>query len=128
VSNPIPETPSTPRHGPRSIHCSHPRPARATCSDVPSLCRCPVVLAAFYSRRVTAWGAVAAIAGGTIVTLSWDLTWVNKSFAGIHALFPPIIADRDAIFPALLVAVLAMIIVSAVTPKPHAEQLARFAD
>jgi solute:Na+ symporter, SSS family len=88
----------------------------------------PVVLAAFYSKRVTAWGAVAAIAGGTIVTLSWDLTWVNKSFAGIHALFPPIIADRDAIFPALLVAVLAMIVVSAVTPKPHAEQLARFAD
>ena len=33
----------------------------------------PVVLAAFYSKRVTAWGAVAAIAGGTVVTLAWDL-------------------------------------------------------
>ena len=33
----------------------------------------PVVLAAFYSKRVTAWGAVAAIATGTVVTLAWDV-------------------------------------------------------
>ena len=33
----------------------------------------PVVLAAFYSKRVTAWGAVAAIGAGTVVTLAWDL-------------------------------------------------------
>ena len=32
----------------------------------------PVVLAAFYSKRATAWGAVAAIASGTAVTLAWD--------------------------------------------------------
>jgi hypothetical protein len=32
----------------------------------------PVVLAAFYSKRATAWGAVAAIATGTVVTLAWD--------------------------------------------------------
>src|ERR1700723_3689937 len=53
----------------------------------------PVVLAAFYSKRVTAWGAVAAIAGGTVVTLTWDLP-------GVRAIFPHIISDRDAIFPA----------------------------
>lgn len=88
----------------------------------------PVVLAAFYSRRVTAWGAVAAIAGGTVVTLTWDLTWVDKGLAGVRALFPPIIADRDAIFPALAVALVAMVVVSAVTPRPAAEQLARFAE
>lgn len=88
----------------------------------------PVVLAAFYSRRVTAWGAVAAIAGGTVVTLTWDLTWVDKGVAGVRALFPPIIADRDAIFPALAVALVAMVVVSAVTPRPAAEQLARFAE
>jgi SSS family solute:Na+ symporter/sodium/proline symporter len=81
----------------------------------------PVVLAAFYSRRVTAWGAVAAIAGGTVVTLTWDLKWVKESL-------PPIIAQRDAIFPALAVAVAAMVVVSAFTPRPSAEQLARFAD
>ena len=46
----------------------------------------PVVLAAFYSRRVTAWGAVAAIATGTAVTLAWDNTGMaggNVSAAGI---------------------------------------------
>jgi solute:Na+ symporter, SSS family len=81
----------------------------------------PVVLAAFYSRRVTAWGAVAAIAGGTVVTLTWDIP-------AVRGLFPPILAQRDAIFPALAVAVVAMVVVSAFTPPPAPEQLAQFAD
>jgi SSS family solute:Na+ symporter/sodium/proline symporter len=81
----------------------------------------PVVLAAFYSKRVTAWGAVAAIASGTVVTLAWDI----QSFREI---FPPIVAARDAIFPALAAAVIAMVVVSLVTPKPAPEQLAQFAD
>jgi solute:Na+ symporter, SSS family len=81
----------------------------------------PVVLAAFYSRRVTAWGAVAAIASGTVVTLAWDIPAVNH-------LFPPIIADRDAIFPALFVALLAMITVSLFTAKPRPAQLAQFSE
>lgn len=81
----------------------------------------PVVLAAFYSRRVTAWGAVAAIAAGTVVTLAWDIP-------GVKTIFPPILTQRDAIFPALFAAVLSMILVSAFTPKPTAEQLAQLAD
>jgi SSS family solute:Na+ symporter/sodium/proline symporter len=81
----------------------------------------PVVLAAFYSKRVTAWGAVAAIASGTVVTLAWDVKFVRQQF-------PQILADRDAIFPALFAAVAAMIIVSLLTPKPSAKQLAQFAD
>jgi solute:Na+ symporter, SSS family len=81
----------------------------------------PVVLAAFYSKRVTAWGAVAAIATGTVVTLSWDL----KSVRG---LFPAIIADRDAIFPALFAAMIALVLVSAFTPKPTPRQLAEVAE
>ena len=81
----------------------------------------PVVLAAFYSKRATAWGAVAAIATGTIVTLAWDLP-------GVKAMFPAILAERDAIFPALFAAVAALVVVSAFTPKPSAEQLARVSD
>lgn len=81
----------------------------------------PVVLAAFYSKRVTAWGAVAAIGAGTVVTLTWDLPFV-------HGAFPQIIAERDAIFPALFLAVAAMVVVSVFTPKPSAEQLAQLAD
>jgi SSS family solute:Na+ symporter/sodium/proline symporter len=81
----------------------------------------PVVLAAFFSKRVTAWGAVAAIGAGTVVTLVWDIHAVKDCF-------PRIVADRDAIFLALPVAVAAMIVVSLLTPKPTAEQLAQFAD
>ena len=81
----------------------------------------PVVLAAFYSKRVTAWGAVAAIGSGTVVTLVWDLD-------AVRAVFPPILAARDAIFPALFAAVLSMIVVSLFTPKPAPEQLAQFGD
>ena len=79
----------------------------------------PVVLAAFYSRRVTAWGAVAAIASGTVVTLAWDLP-------GFKEMFPSIIAERDAIFPALAVSVVAMVVVSLFTPRPSRGQLAQF--
>jgi len=70
---------------------------------------------------VTAWGAVAAIGSGTVVTLAWDLPQVK-------ALFPTILAERDAIFPALTMAVAAMIVVSLFTTAPKAEQLAQFGD
>jgi SSS family solute:Na+ symporter/sodium/proline symporter len=81
----------------------------------------PVVLAAFYSKRATAWGAVSAIASGTVVTLAWDLQ-------SVHAIFPPILAQRDAIFPALFIAIAALVVVSAFTPKPDQKQLARFGE
>jgi len=81
----------------------------------------PVVLAAFYSKRVTAWGAVAAIAAGTVVTLSWDQPWVKTRV-------PEILANRDAIFPALAAAVVAMVVVSALTPRPAPKQVAQFSD
>ena len=81
----------------------------------------PVVLAAFYSKRATAWGAVSAIAIGTVVTLAWDVP-------GVKGLFPPLLAQRDAIFPALFTAVAALVVVSAFTPKPSAEQLAKLAE
>jgi SSS family solute:Na+ symporter/sodium/proline symporter len=81
----------------------------------------PVVLAAFFSKRVTAWGAVAAIGTGTVVTLAWDIP-------AVKAVFPAILAERDAIFPALFAAVAAMVVVSLFTPKPAAEQLAQFAE
>jgi SSS family solute:Na+ symporter/sodium/proline symporter len=79
----------------------------------------PVILAAFYWKRVTAWGAVASIAAGTVVTLSWDY---------VHDYFPAGIKERDAIFPALAASLVALVVVSFVTPKPSAEQLAQFAE
>ena len=79
----------------------------------------PVILAAFYSRRANAHGAVSAIAAGTLVTFFWD-------FAAVKRHLPAVLAERDAIFPALIAAVLCLVIVSALTPPPKAEQVALF--
>ncbi len=78
----------------------------------------PVVLAAFYSRRVNANGAVAAIAAGTLITVFWDTPLV-------HTHLPAALADRDAIFPALLAALVCLFGVSYATAAPSAAQLAR---
>jgi SSS family solute:Na+ symporter/sodium/proline symporter len=51
----------------------------------------------------------------------WDLP-------GVRGVFPRILAQRDAIFPALFAAVFALVVVSLFTPKPAAAQLAQFAE
>lgn len=85
----------------------------------------PVILAAFYSKRVTAWGAVASIAAGTVVTLTWD---INAIQTWIHFNLPSFISERSAIFPALFASILCMVVVSLFTAPPRREQLARFED
>jgi SSS family solute:Na+ symporter len=79
----------------------------------------PVILAAFYSRRANAQGAVSAIAAGTLVTFFWDLEAVKRHL-------PPLLAQRDAIFPALIAALVCLIVVSAWTAPPKAGQVALF--
>ncbi|HSL23431.1 MAG TPA: sodium:solute symporter family protein [Vicinamibacterales bacterium] len=78
----------------------------------------PVVMATFFWNRVTAAAAVTSIALGTAVTVFWN--------EGAR-LLPPALAERDAIFPALVVSVVALVVVSMVTPAPRREQLAPFA-
>jgi SSS family solute:Na+ symporter/sodium/proline symporter len=53
--------------------------------------------------------------------LAWDVP-------SVRGWFPPILAQRDAIFPALFVAVAAMVVVSLFTRAPRTEQLAQFSD
>ena len=79
----------------------------------------PVILAAFFSRRATASAAVASIAAGTFVTVFWDTAF-------IHTHLPAILSDRDAIFPALVLSLLCLVIVSLVTKPPSQEQLKPF--
>ena len=79
----------------------------------------PVILAAFYSRRANAQGAVSAIAAGTLVTFFWDMEVVKQQL-------PAILAQRDAIFPALMASLLCLIVVSALTPPPKASQVGLF--
>ena len=73
----------------------------------------PVILAAFFWRRATAAAAVASIAVGTVVTVGWD---------SITPHLPKVMADRDAIFPALLASLLCLGVVSLLTPPPSAAQ------
>ena len=81
----------------------------------------PVILAAFYWRRATASAAVASIFTGTFVTVFWDSAF-------IHHHVPAILADRDAIFPALIASLLSLIIVSLLTPRPNLAHLTPFAE
>jgi SSS family solute:Na+ symporter/sodium/proline symporter len=81
----------------------------------------PVILAAFYWRRATASAAVASIFTGTFVTVFWDSAF-------IHTHLPAILADRDAIFPALIASLLCLIVVSLLTPRPTESHLRAFAD
>ncbi len=58
-----------------------------------------------------------------MVTLVWGALGV-KEFLRL----PPTLAQRDAIFTALFAAVAALVVVNAVTPRPKAAQLAKFAE
>ena len=77
----------------------------------------PAVMAAFFWKRATAAGAVACLGLGTLVTIFWDY---GKAY------LPPSWAERDAIFPALIVSVVALVVVSLLTPAPPREKLAAF--
>ncbi|GGA68498.1 sodium:solute symport protein [Edaphobacter acidisoli] len=81
----------------------------------------PVILAAFFWKRATATAAVASIAVGTFVTLFWDTPFVHHNI-------PPIISDRDAIFPALIASVVCLLIVSFFTTPPTRAQLEPFGE
>jgi SSS family solute:Na+ symporter/sodium/proline symporter len=79
----------------------------------------PVILAAFYWRRATASAAVASIFTGTFTTVFWDSAF-------IHAHVPANIANRDAIFPALIASLLCLVIVSLLTRRPTESHLQAF--
>ena len=79
----------------------------------------PVILAAFFSRRATAAAAVTSIGAGTVVTVFWDTAF-------IHTHLPPLLSQRDAIFPALAVSLISLVVVSLLTKPPTQEQIRQF--
>jgi SSS family solute:Na+ symporter/sodium/proline symporter len=74
----------------------------------------PVILAAFFWRRATAAAAVASIAVGTVVTVSWE-------FVAPH--LPAAIGNRDAIFPALIASLICLVAVSLATAMRDSQPL-----
>jgi len=81
----------------------------------------PVILAAFFWRRATAAGAVVSIAAGTAITIFWDTAFIHRNL-------PSVIAEREAILPALLVSLLCLVTVSLFTSPPTEKQLRPFAE
>jgi solute:Na+ symporter, SSS family len=86
----------------------------------------PVVLAAFFWRRATAAGAVVCILAGTAITIVWNLQQLALE-AHRSTFLPPSWLARDAIFPALLVSVVSLVMVSLLTPAPAREKWLPFA-
>lgn len=86
----------------------------------------PVVLAAFFWRRATAAGAVVCILAGTAITIFWNVQQFALE-AGRTTLLPAEWLARDAIFPALLVSVVSLVVVSLLTPAPAPEKWQPFA-
>jgi Na+/proline symporter len=86
----------------------------------------PVVLAAFFWRRATAPGAIACILAGTVITIVWN---IQQLAAQAHrpTLIPGTWLERDAIFPALLVSVVSLLVVSLLTRPVPREKWAPFA-
>ena len=85
----------------------------------------PVVMGAFFSKRVTAVAAVWSIALGTLVTVFWNL---QQLAAQSHksTFLPANWLERDAIFPALAVSLISLIAISLFTAPPRKEQWAPF--
>jgi len=71
----------------------------------------PALIAAFCWKRATALGAVASITSGTATTLIWKLLGDESV---------------DAVLPAIFVSVLALIVVSLLTPPPLPESVTPF--
>ncbi|MBT3202290.1 MAG: sodium:solute symporter family protein [Phycisphaerales bacterium] len=71
----------------------------------------PCLVAALFWKRATSWGAVSSIVAGTVVTLVWG------EIGAIKESLPKYLSGLDAALPAITVSVLALVIVSLLTPK-----------
>ncbi len=81
----------------------------------------PVILAAFFWRRATAAGGGGEHRRGD----GGDGFWKS---ALVQGWLPGYLAERDAIFPALMASLLCLVVVSLLTKRPSAAQLAPFAE
>jgi SSS family solute:Na+ symporter/sodium/proline symporter len=71
----------------------------------------PAVLAVFYWKRTTTAGAIASIAVGTVITVAWNMLKIES---------------LDAVYPALTMSVLCLIVVSMLTHPPDPSKIRPF--
>ncbi len=70
----------------------------------------PAVMAVFFWPRATTAGALSSISSGTVVTVGWQIWQQHQGWPGSAAM-----QDIDAIFPALFISVVSLVLVSLVT-------------
>jgi len=81
----------------------------------------PVVMGTFFSKRATGSAAVVSILLGTAVTVFWNVEQILLQ-RGRLTLVPDAWLQHDAIFPAVAVSVISLVVVSWLTPPPRPEQ------
>jgi len=81
----------------------------------------PALLAAFLWKRATKEGAVASIITGASVTIIW--TYFLPSWSGFSDLNPFL---QELTYPAAILSILSLIMVSLLTPPPAREDLGQF--
>jgi SSS family solute:Na+ symporter/sodium/proline symporter len=69
------------------------------------------VLAVFYWKRTTTAGAIVSIAVGTVITVAWNMLKIES---------------LDAVYPALTMSVLCLIVVSMLTHPPDPSKIRPF--
>jgi solute:Na+ symporter, SSS family len=77
----------------------------------------PSIVAVFFWKRTTQQAAVTSVVLGTVVTIVW------KQLQHHAPSLLPFGADKDAVYPALILSVASLIVVSLLTPVPTTKQL-----
>ena len=86
----------------------------------------PIVLAAVYWRRATAWGAIAAL---LVAAGVWIWLFHLSGYGGEYLLFTSWFDETDGVMPVALVTIacaVTLVVVSLLTPRPSSATLARF--
>jgi SSS family solute:Na+ symporter len=84
----------------------------------------PSVMAVFFWKRANKAGAISSVALGTLITVAWNILqtrWPD----GLDAVYPRL-SELDAVYPALGVSVLALVVVSLATAPPTRANLEPF--
>jgi SSS family solute:Na+ symporter len=77
----------------------------------------PAIMAVFFWKRATAAGAVTSIILGTIITVVWDAFEIQVRFQEYGW-----IQGMDAVYPALAISVLGLVVVSLLSAPPPVER------
>lgn len=80
----------------------------------------PALLAAFIWPRATRAGGLASIASGMVMTLGWEIL---ARFRGGPDGAPDYLWDLPTVYPAFALSVVALVVVSLMTPAPKPEEL-----